>query len=124
MSCGRENHIRWYSRQSTLAGFSLSNNELACDGVPLSAIAEAAGTPTYVYSAAVIRARYHASDEAFAAYPHRLHYALKANSTFALVRLLKTIGSAVDANSIWEIDVARRAGFAPADIVFTGVGKS
>jgi diaminopimelate decarboxylase len=107
-----------------LAGFSLSNNELACDGVPLSAIAEAAGTPTYVYSAAVIRARYHAIDEAFADYPHRLHYALKANSTFALVRLLKTIGSAVDANSIWEIDVARRAGFAPADIVFTGVGKS
>ena len=107
-----------------MAGFSLSNNELACDGVPLSAIAEAAGTPTYVYSAAVIRARYRAIDEAFADYPHRLHYALKANSTFALVRLLKTIGSAVDANSIWEIDVARRAGFAPADIVFTGVGKS
>jgi diaminopimelate decarboxylase len=107
-----------------LAGFSLSNNELACDGVPLSAIAEAAGTPTYVYSAAVVRARYRAIDEAFADYPHRLHYALKANSTFALVRLLKTIGSAVDANSIWEIEVARRAGFAPADIVFTGVGKS
>ena len=107
-----------------MAGFSLSNNELACDGVPLSAIAEAAGTPTYVYSAAVVRARYRAIDDAFADYPHRLHYALKANSAFALVRLLKTIGSAVDANSIWEIDVARRAGFAPADIVFTGVGKA
>jgi diaminopimelate decarboxylase len=107
-----------------LAGFSLSNNELACDGVPLAAIVEAAGTPTYVYSAAVLRARYRAIDDAFAAYPHRLHYALKANSAFALVRLLKTIGSAVDANSIWEIDVARRAGFTPADIVFTGVGKS
>ena len=107
-----------------MAGFSLSNNELACDGVPLAAIVEAAGTPTYVYSAAVLRARYRAIDDAFATYPHRLHYALKANSAFALVRLLKTIGSAVDANSIWEIDVARRAGFAPADIIFTGVGKS
>jgi diaminopimelate decarboxylase len=40
------------------------------------------------------------------------------------VRLLKEIGSAVDANSIWEIELARRAGFEPADIVFTGVGKS
>jgi diaminopimelate decarboxylase len=107
-----------------LAGFSLINNELACDGVPLAAIAEAAGTPTYVYSAAAIRARYRAIDDAFAAYPHRLHYALKANSAFAIVRLLKEIGSAVDANSIWEIEVARRAGFEPADIVFTGVGKS
>jgi diaminopimelate decarboxylase len=107
-----------------LAGFALSNNELACDGVPLSAIADAAGTPTYVYSAAAIRARYRAIDDAFAGYPHRLHYALKANSSLALVRLLKTIGSAVDANSIWEIDLARRAGFDPADIVFTGVGKS
>ena len=107
-----------------MAGFSLSDNELACEGVPLSTIAEAAGTPTYVYSAAAIRARYEAIDSAFAGYPHRLHYALKANSAFALVRLLKGIGSAVDANSIWEIDVARRAGFEPADIVFTGVGKS
>jgi diaminopimelate decarboxylase len=107
-----------------LAGFSLSNNELSCDGVPLSAIADAAGTPTYVYSAAAIRARYRAIDDAFAGYPHRLHYALKANSSLALVRLLKTIGSAVDANSIWEIDLARRAGFDPADIIFTGVGKS
>jgi diaminopimelate decarboxylase len=107
-----------------LAGFSLSDNELACDGVPLSTIAEAAGTPTYVYSAAAIRARYHAIDTAFAGYPHRLHYALKANSAFALVRLLKGMGSAVDANSIWEIELARRAGFEPADIVFTGVGKS
>ena len=107
-----------------MAGFSLSDNALACDGVPLSAIAEAAGTPTYVYSAETIRARYHAIDRAFAGYPHRLHYALKANSAFAIARLLKEIGGAVDANSIWEIDLARRAGFEPADIVFTGVGKS
>jgi diaminopimelate decarboxylase len=107
-----------------LAGFSLSDNELACDGVPLSAIAESAGTPTYVYSAATLRARYRAIDDAFAGYPHRLHYALKANSAFALVRLLGKAGSALDANSIWEIELARRAGFDPADIVFTGVGKS
>ena len=107
-----------------MAGFSLSDNQLACDGVPLSAIAEAAGTPTYVYSAEAIRARYRAIDRAFGGYPHRLHYALKANSTFALVRLLKGIGSAVDANSIWEIELARRAGFDPSEIVFTGVGKS
>jgi diaminopimelate decarboxylase len=107
-----------------VSSFSISNGELVCDGVPLAAIAAAAGTPAYIYSAETIRARYRTIDDAFGAYPHRLHYALKANSTFALVRLLRSAGSAVDANSIWEIDLARRAGFEPADIVFTGVGKS
>src|SRR5205823_12374885 len=55
---------------------------------------------------------------------HAIHYALRANSTLAVARLLRELGSAADANSIWEIDVARRAGFEPTDIVFTGVGKS
>lgn len=95
-----------------------------CDGVPLASIASEVGTPVYVYSAALVRERYRALDEAFGAYPHRVHYALKANSTFALVKLLRTLGAAIDANSMWELDVARRAGFAPADIVFPGVGKS
>ncbi len=53
-----------------------SESALACDGVPLAAIAGAAGTPVYVYSAAAIRARYRAIDAAFAGYPHAVHYAL------------------------------------------------
>jgi diaminopimelate decarboxylase len=92
--------------------------------VPLSAIAAAEGTPLYVYSAATLRARYRAIDTAFGDYPHRLHYALKANSALAIARLLRGLGSAVDANSIWEIELAQAAGFEPADIVFTGVGKT
>ena len=78
----------------------------------------------YVYSAALLRERYRTVDAAFGGYPHTIHYALKANSTLAVARLLRELGSAADANSIWEIEVARRAGFQPADIVFTGVGKS
>jgi len=105
-------------------GFSRTDHGLVCDGVSLSAIAERVGTPVYVYSAAAIRARFQDIDEAFHDYPHALHYALKANSTFAIAALLKTLGSAADANSVWEIDLARRAGFEPKDIVFTGVGKS
>jgi diaminopimelate decarboxylase len=105
-------------------GFSQTSHELACDGVSLSAIAAAEGTPLYVYSAAVLRQRYRDIDAGFGEYPHRIHYALKANSTLAIARLLRELGAAVDANSIWEIDVARKAGFEPADIVFTGVGKS
>src|SRR5262249_47362840 len=53
-----------------------------------------------------------------------IHYALKANSTLAITRLLRSLGSHADANSAGEIDVAMRAGFIPAQIVFTGVGKT
>jgi diaminopimelate decarboxylase len=110
-----------------LAGFyrqAPGHPDLVCDGVPLAAIAAAEGTPVYVYSAAVLRERYRAIDAAFGAYPHAVHYALKANSTLAVARLLRGLGSAADANSVWEIEVARRAGFEPSQIVFTGVGKT
>ena len=56
--------------------------------------------------------------------PHALHYALKANSTLAIARLLRELGSGADANSVGEIEVALRAGFEPSQIVFTGVGKT
>ena len=87
-------------------------------------IAEAEGTPLYIYSADLIRDRYREIDEAFGSYPHAVHYALKANSTLGILRILHGLGSAVDANSGGEIEVALRAGFSPQDIVFTGVGKS
>jgi diaminopimelate decarboxylase len=106
------------------SGFVRAGGELLCDGVSLAAIADSVGTPVYVYSAAEIRQRFHDLDGAFAGYPHALHYALKANSTLAVARLLKSLGSAADANSIWEIELARRVGFDPGEIVFTGVGKS
>jgi diaminopimelate decarboxylase len=90
----------------------------------LDGIAAAEGTPLYVYSAATVAGRYRAIDAAFAGYPHAIHYALKANSTLAITRLLHGLGSSADANSGGEIDVALRAGFLPAQIVFTGVGKT
>jgi diaminopimelate decarboxylase len=104
--------------------FTSSESGLACDSVSIESIVERVGTPVYLYSARTIRDSYRAIDVAFAPYPHRIHYALKANSTLAIVRLLRSIGSKVDANSGGEIAVAERAGFAPADIVFTGVGKT
>ncbi len=95
-----------------------------CDGVALDRIAADHGTPLYVYSADAIAERYRAIDAAFAGCPHAIHYALKANSTLAIARLLRSLGSHADANSGGEIDVALRAGFIPAQIVFTGVGKT
>ena len=104
--------------------FTPTPNGLACDDVGVEAIVEKVGTPVYIYSARGIRDAYHGIDAAFAAYPHAIHYALKANSTLAIVRLLRSMGSRVDANSGGEIRVAQRAGFAPGEIVFTGVGKT
>jgi diaminopimelate decarboxylase len=89
-----------------------------------SDIAASAGTPSYVYDAAAIRAAYATLDTAFDGYPHAIHYALKANSALAIVRLLHDLGSHADANSLGEVDVAMRCGFRPDQIVFTGVGKS
>jgi diaminopimelate decarboxylase len=96
----------------------------AVDGVSLAEIAARAGTPCYVYSAAAIRDAYTQLDTAFGGYPHVIHYALKANSSLAIVRLLKHLGSSADANSMGEVDIALRSGFAPEQIMFTGVGKS
>jgi diaminopimelate decarboxylase len=108
----------------SVTGFFAHQGLLTCDGVSLSSIAEATGTPTYVYSAALLAERYCALDRPFAAVPHRMHYALKANSTLEIVRRIRHLGASADANSGGEIEVALRAGFAPSAIVFTGVGKT
>lgn len=104
--------------------YRAADGDLVCDDVPLARIVDVEGTPLYVYSAATLRDRFQALERAFGTYPHALHYALKANSTLAIARLMRELGSAADANSIWEIELARKAGFKPSDIVFTGVGKS
>lgn len=107
-----------------MSGFQFEQSPWTCDGVLLDDIVREVGTPTYVYSGALVRARVRALDSALGDHPHAVHYALKANSTLALVRLLRDAGCRADANAMGEIDVALRAGFSPAEIVFTGVGKT
>ena len=106
------------------SGFTVRDGAWSCDGVPLATIAQAMGTPAYIYSAAAVRERFHRLSAALAGYPHAIHYALKANSTLGLVRLVHGLGASADANSVGEIEVALKAGFRPDQIVFTGVGKS
>jgi diaminopimelate decarboxylase len=109
---------------SSVIAFTRIGGALHCEGVPVATLAATFGTPLYVYSAGTIVDRYRAITTAFAGYPHALHYALKANSTLAIARLLRGLGAKADANSGGEIDVALRAGFIPPEIVFTGVGKT
>ena len=93
------------------------------DTTALDDIGASAGTPAYVYNADAIRRAYRRLDEAFGRVPHAIHYALKANSALAIARLVRSLGSAADANSMGEVDIALRCGFSPDQIVFTGVGK-
>jgi diaminopimelate decarboxylase len=92
--------------------------------LPLTDIGASVGTPCYVYDAPTIRAAYQSLDAALGDYPHAVHYALKANSSLEIVRLLKGLGASVDANSMGEVDIALRCGVHPGQIMFTGVGKS
>ncbi len=90
----------------------------------LERIASAVGTPTYVYDAEHIRSQYRVLTEALAAVETRVHYSAKANSSLAVLRLLRELGAGVDIVSAGELSRALAAGFDGADIVFSGVGKS
>jgi diaminopimelate decarboxylase len=106
------------------SGFTRADGGLACEGVPLERIAREVGTPTYVYSSAMVRDRFVRLDEALVDVPHRIHYTLKANSNAGLLRLLRALGAGVDVVSGGELYRARRLGFTGDDIVFGGVGKT
>jgi diaminopimelate decarboxylase len=113
-----------YDRGLMSASSDAQDSQVAAVGAAaLDAIGAAVGTPAYVYDAAAIRASYRRLDDAFGGVPHAIHYALKANSALAIVRLVRTLGSGADANSMGVVDVALRCGFRPDAIVFTGVGK-
>ena len=108
----------------TLESFQYLRGTLSCEGVSLSNIADAYGTPVYVYSESSIRARYHALDAAYEAVPHLICYALKANDSLAIARLLAELGAGVDVVSGGEAYKARIAGFPASKTIFAGVGKT
>jgi len=104
--------------------FTWVDGVLHAEGVALSSIAATVGTPCYVYSASTIRARFVQLAQAFAGVPHHIHYAMKANSSLAILRMLQELGAGVDIVSGGELFRAREAGFAGSDVVFSGVGKT
>jgi diaminopimelate decarboxylase len=106
-----------------VTGFFRKDGELTCDGVPLSEIARAAGTPTYVYSASLIQENFRRFDAAFQPVRHLVCYAAKANSNLTLLRRLSELGAGADVVSGGELRACLESGF-PADrVVFSGVGK-
>ena len=104
--------------------FSRPDGELVCDGVSLERVARSVGTPAYVYSARSIREQYARLAGALDGIPHRVHYSVKANSSLAILALLRELGAGVDIVSGGELHRAKLAGFGGDDIVFSGVGKT
>lgn len=107
-----------------MSGFARQDGVLLCDGASLAEAAERFGTPLYLYSAQAVRDAFCAYDRAFASVPHRICYAVKANGTGAILRLLAGLGAWADIVSGGELLAALRAGFTPDRIVFSGVGKT
>lgn len=106
------------------AGLERAAGSLRLGGVALTEVAEATGTPVFVYHADAIRRQYAALDAAMAGVPHRIAYAVKANGNLAVLRVLRDLGAGADIVSGGELARALAAGFAPGRIVFSGVGKS
>ena len=112
-----------FSHRASGAG-QRRGHTLYCEGVPLEQIAEAVGTPAYVYSSRSIDDAYRRLDRAFGSVRHTLCYALKANGNLSILRILEKLGSSFDIVSGGELERLRRIGVAGERIVFSGVGKT
>lgn len=101
-----------------------TDGNLCIDGVRLDALAAGVGTPAYIYSLPRALANYHRITEAFAGMDAHVHYSAKANANLSVLRALVGAGAGVDAVSAGECYRALKAGCAPGNIVFAGVGKT
>lgn len=106
-----------------MSTFEYKNNLLYAEDVNLQELADAYGTPCYVYSKAAIEANYRAYENALSQWPSRICYAVKANSNLAVLNLLAKLGAGFDIVSIGELERVIRAGGDVKKVVFSGVAK-
>jgi diaminopimelate decarboxylase len=105
--------------------FQIQDGELYCEDVPLTAIAEAVGTPVYVYSRATLERHAQVFTEALSKLDNPwIAFALKSNPNLAVVKVLQRQGFGADVVSGGELARALAAGVEPEKIVFSGVGKT
>jgi len=105
--------------------FESIDNQMVIGGITARELAERFGTPLYVTDEIALRENFRRIDKAFSKYMStRIHYACKANTNLAILRILEREGSCIDAVSIWEVESCLMAGFKPNKILFTGVSVS
>ncbi|MFN3888270.1 MAG: diaminopimelate decarboxylase [Aquabacterium sp.] len=99
-------------------------DDLHLEGVSLKALAQAHGTPLYVYSRQAMLAALAPYQKALAGRPHLVCYAVKANSNLAVLQTFAEAGCGFDIVSGGELARVLAAGGDPAKVVFSGVGKT
>jgi diaminopimelate decarboxylase len=104
--------------------FARIDGRLHCEAVPLDDIAREFGTPCYVYSGHALDVAFMAYDQALSGQPHLICYAVKANSSLALLNRFARLGAGFDIVSGGELARVLKAGGDPGKILFSGVGKS
>ena len=112
-----------FARGGTNDFFSYRNGEMHAEGVALGAIAAQVGTPFYCYSAGALRAAWREFADGIKGLKAGVCYAMKANSSLAVVRLFGELGAGADIVSVGEMRRALAAGIPAERIVFSGVGK-
>ncbi len=100
------------------------DGRLFLEEVPLDELATRYGTPLYVYSSAALTEAYQAYDQVLAGLPHEICYAVKANSSLAILQLFARLGAGFDIVSGGELARVLSAGGTPDTVVFSGVGKT
>ncbi|MCA1989058.1 MAG: diaminopimelate decarboxylase [Desulfarculus sp.] len=104
--------------------FAYIDGELHADEVSLRQIARQVGTPAYVYSQATLTRHFRAFSQAFAGLDALVCYAVKANTSRAIMALFASLGGGADIVSGGELWRAIAAGVDPGRIVYSGVGKT
>jgi diaminopimelate decarboxylase len=103
--------------------FEYRDGALHAEEVPVARIAEAVGTPVYIYSTATLTRHFQVFRDAVPE-GSLIAYALKANSNLAVIRTLARLGAGADVVSEGELRRALAAGVPPSRIVFSGVAKT
>ena len=106
-----------------MSQFHYQNQTLFAEQVAVNRIADAVGSPCYVYSRQALENHWQAFDEAFGTHPHLICYAVKANSNLAVLNVLAQQGAGFDIVSQGELERVLKAGGEAGKVVFSGVGK-
>jgi diaminopimelate decarboxylase len=104
--------------------FTYRENRLFAEDVDLTALADAVGTPFYVYCEATLRRHLRIFADAFGDTDALIAYSVKASSNISVLKVLASEGAGADVVSAGELHRALAAGVAPQKIVFSGVGKT
>jgi diaminopimelate decarboxylase len=113
-------HFAWKPATSRAA----AGEEVFCENVPLTSVAEKYGTPAYLYSSSAIKEAYREFDRGLRAVRHTLCFAVKSNGNLSILKQLANLGSGFDIVSGGELRLLQHIGVDGSRIVFSGVGKS